>query len=86
MKNNNTHKLVAVLIVLLMWGGIYAQREWQKTVITPGNPVLYHGKRYDIDLMEIDNNTHKSKVRLSGNSVMISADSVTNPYKPFWRL
>ena len=73
-----------ILLVLFFYCCYRIHEDYQKSLLEPGNDVIYHGKYYEIEQLTEDPSAHKTTIRLMNSTKDISADSVTIAHQPFW--
>jgi len=76
----------AVIIIFLFFIVNFIWHEHRKTLVQPGNLVIYKGKKHSIEEMEINTVTNFKTVKLDSlSSRSLPVDSVKNNYRPFWK-
>ncbi|RYY06051.1 MAG: hypothetical protein EOP43_07395 [Sphingobacteriaceae bacterium] len=64
----------------------FLRGEYRKTLIQPGNSVIYKGQLHDIVEMEINTITNTRSVKLDSlSNRSLPIDSVKNNYRPLWK-
>jgi hypothetical protein len=75
-----------IIFIILFYCVNYVWHEHRKTLVQPGNMVIYKGKIHSIEELKINTVTNLKMVKLDSlNSKSLPADSVKNNYRPFWK-
>lgn len=75
-----------IIFIILFCCVNYVWHEHRKTLVQPGNMVIYKGKLHSIEEMEINTVTNLKTAKLGSlNSKSLPVDSVRNNYLPFWK-
>ncbi len=77
--------VIYALLIVGILAIVEVQEEHRKTLLIPGNKVLYHGTLYEIFMVEINSETDQHTIVLTGLDKKIPGDSVKSAYRPFWR-